>query len=919
MTEGSPRRNAPADWVRGRGWRLAQNAALVVAALLGCNAARILNEGRPNAVSYAQYFDEAAIWLGLALLALVFAALPSRRPAFAFRTWPSRALSFAERHWVEILLVTGILLFGVFMRLYRFQSSLPMPEGICCEEGINGGVAYKALLGERPLNFLITRWGSAFGFLIFGETSLGLRFFFPVMSIITLFAFYFFLRKLVSVPAALFGFALLAAAWWPSLRARQASEGTIYAVLFALALTYTLRTKSSVWALATGVFAGLMSYEYEPYKAVPIIAGLFLICATGREIALRSPYTIAGARDRARSLVRIAFRPLLVGLMACGLVLVPMIVGIHQGGDLYLTSVHRNEAGREGERFAENWRTQLKWATQIFLPFGPNEYEGSPPRDIEGTDLLDPVAGWLALAGFITAALLLLRGMRGFFVMWTVITLGAAAVLLHNFEPWKFLVLVPVMITFAALFADDLRTLASRRWGTRGAGGLAAILVLAAAFSMWWNADALFNDIGPSDTVQASYGTEASLLYSVCSDLRDGDDPYAYVASTVPSLALGLAALRETEEAEGYAWGDMVWACHGLRGAPVPAAEELWPLRSVPTGPVALVATNPAAADEVMRLLAAVYPELPPPTLTTGPGNRFTYLHYDVSSGSVLAQSGLWGTYSAAPNTAAGVAGVPSPESRVDDLTDLSWDETPPPIDAPFRAHWQGLVYLSEPTNAALVANAEQPATVLLDGEQVFSGSQGQGTIAPIDLVPGWHTVEVEMTQPTNGGSVSLAWSTRLPLNRGDLFPLRDLAGWIQTRTVGLPGGVVEEKTQRLDAAPHYVSTETIALLSQQSGFKRQLSDISWHGVWHIDDAGDYGLQVEFRSGQTTLLIDGQQVAQSEEFDQTQNTLNVALTLQPGPHTIELIQSVNASAATAGAAVSAFRAGQPFEMRVTPY
>jgi hypothetical protein len=419
--------------------------------------------------------------------------------------------------------------------------------------------------------------------------------------------------------------------------------------------------------------------------------------------------------------------------------------------------------------------------------------------------------------------------------------------------------------------------------------------------------------------VQEGYGGQPSLLYSVCRDLRDGDDSYAFVSSTTPALTRAFAAPRSSEEAERRAWGDMVWACHGLRGAAVAAPEELWPLHGVPAGPIALVAADPDSIEGLTALLARVYPPLPPPVITTVPGGKYTYVVYRLPNGSALVQSGLWGTYSPEPQTGAGVAGEPAPATRVDDLTGLSWDETPAPIDAPFLVHWQGLVYVNEEMNAALTINSGLPATILLDGRTVFSRSSDEDTTSPVELVPGWHPVEITVTNQSGTGQLSLAWSNGQPLNSADLFPLQQLEGWIQTRTVGLPGGLDEQTTQRLDFAPHYVSAETVALLSQQDGFERQLTDLAWRGVWQIDAAGNYAVRVDFRSGQTTLLVDGQVALESDEFDINPGSIEAQVSLQPGPHSIEIVQSLRNVSPTAGAVISATREGQEIEMRVTPY
>jgi hypothetical protein len=753
-----------------------------------------------------------------------------------------------------------------------------------------------------------------------------------VMSIATLVIFYLLLRQLVRAPAALFGFALFAAAWWPSLRARQPSEGTIYAVLFALAFIVALKTKRPIWALAAGILAGLLSYEYEPFKAVPIIVALFLAAAAAREALLRAPGSPGAALERGRAVARDAWRPLLIALMAAGIVLVPMIVGTHKGYDLYLTSVHRQEGGRQGNRLADNWRTQLKWAAEIFVPIGPNDYVASPPRDVAGTDLIDPVAAWLAMAGLVASALLAFRGVRALFVMWLVITLGAAAVLLHDFGPWKFVVLVPVVITLAALFVEDLHRLVSRAWGENGARVLIGALALAAAFSMWWNADTLFNSVGPSQGFQASFGGDSAQIYSLCHDLKQGDDSYAFAAGGTPGLTNAFASRRDSPEAELRAWGDLIWACHGLQGVALPAPEELWPLRKVPAGPVALVVADPLSPpSKLIDLLSRVYPGLGQPKTKVGPGGSYTTVMYRLTNSAALSQHGLWGDYTASSAISPpALAPTPVPLGRVDDLSNLSWDASPSPVGETFRVHWQGLMYVGEQTTASVKALTDATSyNVRIDGQLVSVGTSASSVPDnPIPLVPGWHPIEIALTKQGAGGTVQLVWATtdgrEQPVEGQDLFPLKDLSGWVQTRTIGLPGGLDEQTTQRLDFAPHYVSAATIGLLAQHDGFEPLLTEERWHGVWQVDAAGDYTLHVDFRSGQVTLLVDGQQVAQSQEFNPNERTLDAALTLSPGAHSVEIVQTLDNEATWAGATVLASRtnaagAQEAVEMLVTPY
>jgi hypothetical protein len=893
-----------------------QALALIAAAAFAYNGARILENSPERTTPNLDNLDVSLPWLGAALVALLLAAWQPSWPRPRLRR--EALAAFWREHWLELLIFAGIFAFGVFMRVYRFQTSLPPADGICCEEAINGGAAYKALHGLRPLNFLITRWGSAAGFAVFGETTLGLRFFFVAMSIVTLAAFYLLLRELVSRHVALFGMALYAAAWWPSLRARQASEGTIYAVLFALVLVRGLRTKSPVLLLCAGVLAGLLSYEYEPFKAVPIVGALFLGAAAVREVLLRAPFTTAAALARARALFDAAWRPLLIALMATAVVLIPMIVGTHRGYDLYLTSVHRQESGRGGERIADRWRTQLKWEAQIFSPVGPNDYPTAPPRDIPGMDLLDPLAGWLAVAGFAAGLALVLRGYRALFAGWVVVSLGAGALLLADFGPWKFITLVPVFLVLAAFLLDDARALAMRRFGQRGVQWFAALLAAGAAFSFWWNADTLFRNVESSVALVQNYAGEKAMVYDVCHYLQGRDDENYSVASSSSTVLHGFAQRRDSFDAQTRAWGDYVWACHDLQGTALPAPEEAWPLRDLPPGPITLLIADPGVGVEnVMSQLRLAYEGLPPPTrLVSGPLDSYAYVAYEFADRSQLNVPGLWAVYSP--------AGLPaSAVTRIDALNDFSWNEAGLPLPLPFTVRWRGLVYLAEQATVSLHALTDEPVDIRLDGQSVYDTRAGEEQDRAIELVAGWHVVEITLDKQREGGSVRLAWvapgGSQRELAADDLFPLAVPYGWVQQRSLGLPGVPDQQVTQRIDFAPHEVSARVAMLLAQTGAFEPIVTEESWRAVWQVDRAADYLLRARFRAGTVMLLVDGAEVAMVQAPLQGAGELAATVSLTAGPHTIELVQKLDFDTPWVGLTLEAFLQGQPVEMDVRPY
>lgn len=913
---------------------LVQALALVAAAFFAIKGARILNEP-PQGVT--DNFDAGVLWLGLALLATLLVAWRPTLPKVSAGSWAAALREFWRAHWVELLLFTLIFGFGIFMRTYRFGGTLPPADALCCEEHINGGVAYMALQGERPLLFPLERWGSAAGFLIFGENTLGLRFFFVVMGIATLVPLYLLLRQMVSVPVALFGLALYAAAWWPSLANRRASEGTFFTVLFAFFLVRGLKTKSPLMFLGVGILSALISYEYEAFRPVPFVAAGFVGIAALREVLLRHPLQLRAAWERGLALLKVAWRPALVFAMAAGIVLTPLIIGTQTGFDLYLTSVHRNEGDRGGDRFVDDWQRQAKWATQLFLPLGPKEYRSQAPRDFPGSQirgfpgvsLLDPLTASLAMAGLAAGIVFSFRGFRLFFVSWFVLTLAAGALLLQLFAAWKFIGLVPVALVLGMLFVDDVRSLVARAFGPWARRALAGLLVLGAAFSFWWNADKLFNVVAPTFTAERVYGRQISQFYTYCNYLRErGPENHTFAFdAAIPNL--GFAFSRDNLGEQRGAWGDFIWVCHDLDGTALPAPEEAWPLRGLPAGPTTLVFSSQRGSMEERQLideLNRAYPGLgQPDRRIVGPPDTYTIIAYEFASGEELARHGLWADCIPAGSNSAAV-------SRVDPVSDLACERESLPLSAPFTVHWQGIVYVEEGETLRLQAESDDPVEVRLDGQVVYSTRSGEREEAFIDLLPGWHPVEITLDKRDDGGTVRLIWARPGGAHRAvqpeDLFPLAKLRGWLHQRALGLQGDRKQLITQRLDFAPHYALTTVLKLEAEQG--ELFLTEDRWRGVWTVDEPGDYLLRVKFMAGTMALLVDGELLATEAMSRRGQGELAAEVALANGRHTLELVQQLNADVPWTGATLSIWRRvppnveGEAFRLvavplRVTPY
>ena len=105
-------------------WNLVQAFAVAVAGGLAYNGARILNNSPRSQGQLLENYDSAALWLGLALLALLIAAWQPAAPQMnAVRQTVTKIW---DEHYVEALIFIGIIGVAVFMRFFQFGGkSLP--------------------------------------------------------------------------------------------------------------------------------------------------------------------------------------------------------------------------------------------------------------------------------------------------------------------------------------------------------------------------------------------------------------------------------------------------------------------------------------------------------------------------------------------------------------------------------------------------------------------------------------------------------------------------------------------------------------------------------------------------------------------------------------------------------------------------
>ena len=207
-------------------------------------------------------------WWVAALTALALAAW------LADRTAPPPAAPHRWRRadWVALF---GVLAIAALTRLWRL-GEYPPADLFAYEEFQTGAEAYGVYLGWKfPWEFPLTNIFPGLTFSLFGRNSWGLRAPFVASGIIAPMFLFLALRRLVSLPAAFTGAALLAAARWPAVAARFADE--IFFPIWIVALAFWLLVRAvqswrQIGLLLFALIASDLFYAYTAYRAIPITA-----------------------------------------------------------------------------------------------------------------------------------------------------------------------------------------------------------------------------------------------------------------------------------------------------------------------------------------------------------------------------------------------------------------------------------------------------------------------------------------------------------------------------------------------------------------------------------------------------------------------------------------------------------------------
>jgi len=217
-------------------------------------------------------FLTAAVMLGSAVV------LASRSSARA----SAEPLAITRRQ--ELLLFAAVIAVAAFFRLYRFYE---FPPGIWSDEGVNAldaiyiiehdhfTVWRETVLGRSTL-YLYLLAGS---FKVFGFNLFALRIVPVLAGLGAVVAFYFLVRELAGVVAALVGTALLAVSRWATTFSRISWEASLVPLLEIMSVYFLVRaleTRSRLFFFLAGGSLAAGLYTYVAFRIVPVVMLMLL-------------------------------------------------------------------------------------------------------------------------------------------------------------------------------------------------------------------------------------------------------------------------------------------------------------------------------------------------------------------------------------------------------------------------------------------------------------------------------------------------------------------------------------------------------------------------------------------------------------------------------------------------------------------
>jgi hypothetical protein len=454
-------------------------------------------------------------------------------------------------------------------------------------------------------------------------------------------------------------------------------------------------------------------------------------------------------------------------------------------------------------------------------------------HNLPGEPMLDPVTGALFVLGFVLAVSRFRRPAEMLFLFTFVVGLSGAifAVDFESPQAQRAVAAMASVFFFAALAAESYWRVLDRSPSPFWARPVGTLLLIAAGAAIVYvntntyfvrqaNSSAVWREHSAVETLAAKEmretGSDNSTFY--ISMFLEDHPSIDFLAPGVPSTVL--------------------------------SEPDILPLREPGDRPVTVLVDREQSwiAEAVDRF----YPNAQL-TIDADPDGTPALYTVVVPAADVRRVQGLEASYWPGEN-----AGGQPEISRVEETINARWP-IEAPLDGPFVAQWEGVLYAPEFGGYELSIQSPGPVTVWLDGEAVVETDAGGEQSLSRTLAKGNHGLRVRAE--AGGGIVRLAW-TRPSAGGPETIPAWALYHGPEVAVQGLLGSFYEggdwqsePALQRID--PFIDAYFHLIPLARPYG-------VIWSGQIEIPESGSYAFGLEV-NGQAQLFIDDQLLVDAAE------------------------------------------------------
>ncbi|MHB0876774.1 MAG: PA14 domain-containing protein, partial [Anaerolineae bacterium] len=373
----------------------------------------------------------------------------------------------------EVWLVTAILVWAAFMRVYRLDG---FPAGIFHDEAVNALDAQRVLVEHWYPTYFPDNYGRAplyefmlaAAFRVVGANQISLRLLSAFVGVLTVAVFYRLARGLYSLPVAALATLLLASSSWHANFSRIAFDAILAPLFLVLSLFFltralrgrpegTTHSAAADYVLA-GLWLGLGLLTYQAFRLVPLLVlAAFVLAPEG----LRRLRAASGLRQGLAGLA-------IVGVTAA-VAAVPLLHYASTESRQFWERT-RSASVLRGRTVWEARQDIVESAAAHLLMFNVSG-DRNGRHNLPGAPMLHPLAGALLVLGMAACLAAWRRYPARLLLAWFAVMLGAGVMSLRFEAPHalRTLAVTPALFLIAAAPLEQMWqewrcTFGERRW-----------------------------------------------------------------------------------------------------------------------------------------------------------------------------------------------------------------------------------------------------------------------------------------------------------------------------------------------------------------------------------------------------------------------------------------------------------------------